>query len=179
MSIKRFGYASLAGALLLATPVLAQMSGNFMTQQSNNQWRASKLAGVDVYSSDNQKVGTIDDVLLSSNGSAAAVVIGSGGVLGVGKKDIAVPFDKVNWSTQGRTIAEGTNTASAVNPGDSATMNQGNSGAAATAAAQGYPDRAILQISKSDFDSAPAFTYAQNTTSSSNSNSSGTTTTQH
>lgn len=142
---RRIGYACLAGALLLSGFALAQTAGNFMTQQPNGEWRASKLVGVDVYSSDNQKVGTINDILLTSSGTAGAVVIGSGGVLGAGQKDVAVSFNQVNWSEQGRTIAAGDT----------------NSNQAATAAAQGYPDRAILEMSKSAFDSAPAFTYAQ------------------
>jgi sporulation protein YlmC with PRC-barrel domain len=149
--MRRYGYVYLASALLLAGPAFAQTAGNFITQQSNNEWRASKLVGVDVYSSDNQKVGTIDDILLNSTGAAAAVVIGSGGVLGAGKKDVAVPYNSVNWSTQGRTVAEGTN-------GSAGTM--GNSTQAATTAAQGYPDRAIMQMTKSNFDSAPTFNYA-------------------
>src|ERR1700758_5759556 len=107
MMVKQYGLACLVGATLLATPVLAQQSGNFITQQPSNELRASKLVGVDVYSSDNQKIGTIDDILMKPDGTADAVVIGSGGVLGAGKKDVAVPDSEVNWSMQGRTSASG------------------------------------------------------------------------
>lgn len=155
--MKRYGLACLLGATLLAAPVLAQQSSNFVTNQSNNEWRASKLAGVAVYSSDNQKVGTIDDILLKSDGTAAAVVVGSGGVLGAGQKDVAVPFDSVKWSTQGRTVATG----------GSSAAGQSNQGQAATSAARGYPDRAVLPMSKNSFDSAPAFNYANSSGSNS------------
>jgi sporulation protein YlmC with PRC-barrel domain len=147
---RRYGYVYLA-ALLLASPAFAQSTGNFITQQPNDEWRASKLVGVDVYSSDNQKLGTIDEIMLKSNGTADAVVIGSGGVLGAGKKDVAVPFSSVNWTVQGRTVAAGNNNSAG---------NMASSSQAATAAEQGYPDRATLAMPKSGFDSAPAFTFA-------------------
>ena len=162
MMIKQFGLACVVGASLLATPVLAQQNNNFVTRQSNNEWRASKVVGVDVYSSDNQKLGTINDILLKSDGTAGTIVIGSGGVLGAGEKYVAVPFDGVKWSTQGRTIAAG---------GSSMAGNSSSGGQAVTAAAQGYPDRAILDVSKSAFDSAPTFSYAEAKSNSGNNGS--------
>ncbi|HWG06175.1 MAG TPA: PRC-barrel domain-containing protein [Beijerinckiaceae bacterium] len=164
--IKQFGLACLMGASLLAAPAMAQQSSgsmssssgmgnsssNFVTRQSDSEWRASKVVGVDVYSSDNQKLGTVNDILLKSDGTAGALVIGSGGVLGAGEKYVAVPFDGVKWSTQGRTIAAG---------GSSTAGSASSGGQAATAAAQGYPDRAILPMTKSAFDGAPSFNYAQ------------------
>lgn len=152
--MKQYVLACLLGATLLTTPVLAQQSNDFVTQQTNNEWRASKLSGVAVYSTDNQKVGTIDDVLLKSDGTASTIVIGSGGVLGAGQKDVAVPFDSVKWTTQGRTVAAGGGSMATQNPGE-----------AQTTAQQGYPDRAELQMSKSVFDGAPAFKYSSSSAS--------------
>jgi sporulation protein YlmC with PRC-barrel domain len=54
----------------------------------------------DVYDPSNSKIGKIDDVLVSSTGQVNALVIGVGGFLGAGEKDVAVPFDAVKWTSK-------------------------------------------------------------------------------
>ena len=74
----------------------SQPSGiNFVAMQDKGQWRAPKLIGVDVYGPDNKQIGKIDDILMDHDGKAQAVVIGVGGFLGFGKKDVAVPFSAI------------------------------------------------------------------------------------
>jgi len=75
----------------------------FMTQMDANEWRGSKLVGVDVYGSDNSKIGDINEVIVDRNGQAKAIVIGVGGFLGIGEKNVAVPWDKVQWNMGGST----------------------------------------------------------------------------
>ncbi len=48
--------------------------------------------GVGVFGPDDKQIGKIDDVSMNQNGAAQTVVIGAGGFLGFGKKDVAVPF---------------------------------------------------------------------------------------
>jgi hypothetical protein len=48
----------------------------------------------------NNKIGKIDDVLISDTGQVNALVIGVGGFLGAGEKDVAVPFSAVKWTTK-------------------------------------------------------------------------------
>ena len=48
-----------------------------------------------VYDPSNNKIGEIMDVLLDKDGKAAALIIGVGGFLGAGEKDVAVPFNAV------------------------------------------------------------------------------------
>jgi sporulation protein YlmC with PRC-barrel domain len=74
---------------------------NFVTSQDKSQWRAPKLIGVGVYGSDDKQIGKIDDLLLDKNGSAQTIVIGVGGFLGFGKKDVAVPFSVMQWRPEG------------------------------------------------------------------------------
>jgi hypothetical protein len=45
-----------------------------------------------VYDPKENKIGEIDDVLVDREGRITALVIGVGGFLGVGVKDVAVPF---------------------------------------------------------------------------------------
>ena len=74
--------------------------GDTLTQESPDQWRASKLVGVAVYGPEKKDVGKITDVLLSKDGKAEYVIIGVGGFLGIGEKDVAVPFDQVKFTDQ-------------------------------------------------------------------------------
>ena len=67
--------------------------GAFLQDQSSSDWRASKLIGTNVYGPDNAKIGDVSEVLLDNSGATHAVVIGVGGFLGVGQKDVAVPFN--------------------------------------------------------------------------------------
>jgi sporulation protein YlmC with PRC-barrel domain len=49
-----------------------------------------------VYDPSDAKIGEISDVLLNKQGKIDAFMVGVGGFLGVGEKDVAVPFDAVH-----------------------------------------------------------------------------------
>ena len=66
----------------------------------SGEWRASKLIGVDVYNPQNEKIGDINEILLTSSGNVAGVVIGAGGFLGVGEHDILVKLDQLKFSNE-------------------------------------------------------------------------------
>jgi hypothetical protein len=99
-----------AMAAVLAAPAFAQTrmpnaanssmattgQAGFLQRQNANDWRSSKLVGASVYSQDNASIGEISDVLISSDGHVQAVVVGVGGFLGVGEKDVALPFTALN-----------------------------------------------------------------------------------
>jgi sporulation protein YlmC with PRC-barrel domain len=76
----------------------ATTNAGFVRQQTPDEWRGSKLIGSSVYGPDNKSIGEIDDVIVASNGQIKAVVVGVGGFLGVGQKDVAVPFNSLNVS---------------------------------------------------------------------------------
>ena len=79
-----------------ATMTSPAAGANFMQSQQATDWRGSKLIGATVYGSDNASIGEVNDLLLASDGKVNGVVIGVGGFLGVGSKNVAVPFDKLN-----------------------------------------------------------------------------------
>jgi sporulation protein YlmC with PRC-barrel domain len=97
--------AGLAATALLAGSALAQTTaptqpagpGQVMTQMPQDLMRGSKLMGIDVYGADNQKIGDIDEVLVDRQGKIHGLVVGVGGFLGIGQKDVAIPFDQVQW----------------------------------------------------------------------------------
>jgi sporulation protein YlmC with PRC-barrel domain len=57
--------------------------------------RASKLNGSAVYNDQNEKIGTVDDVIIGRDKVVFAVV-NVGGFLGVGGRLVAVPFNTLN-----------------------------------------------------------------------------------
>lgn len=66
-------------------------AGAVITQQSPNQWLASKFMGTDVIGADDAKIGDVSDVLFDKSGKVDALIVGVGGFLGIGQKDIALP----------------------------------------------------------------------------------------
>jgi sporulation protein YlmC with PRC-barrel domain len=65
-----------------------------------SQILASDLLGMSVYNGatdEAEMVGDINDVVMGPNGEAEAVVIGVGGFLGIGEKEVAVDFAKISW----------------------------------------------------------------------------------
>lgn len=62
----------------------------------NGGMRASKIVGSSVYNDRNEKVGSIDDLVIGSDKTLNAVV-SVGGFLGMGTKMVEVPFNKLQF----------------------------------------------------------------------------------
>ena len=62
---------------------------------TTNRWLVSDLYKAPVYDMNNNKIGQVDNLILSSDGQIKTAVIGVGGFLGVGSKDVAVPFGEL------------------------------------------------------------------------------------
>jgi sporulation protein YlmC with PRC-barrel domain len=65
-------------------------SPKFVAKQSANQWAFSKFKGTDVLGPNNAHIGDVEDVLFDKNGKVEAVVVGVGGFLGIGEKNVAL-----------------------------------------------------------------------------------------
>lgn len=116
------------------------------------KWRASKLMGVDIYGPDNKKVGDVTEVVFDKTGKIELVTVGVGGFLGIGSKDVAIPFDQVTWSDQPMAVSA---------PAPSGSAGGAMSQPAATPRApEMYPDHGKISMSKEQLTSAPAVTYA-------------------
>ena len=78
-----------------AAPKAAEASGSaqFLTKQASDDWLASNLIGQSVYNAQDENIGDINDLVTDRNGKIVAVLIGSGGFLGLGEKDVAVRFE--------------------------------------------------------------------------------------
>ena len=51
-----------------------------------------------VYDTQDNKIGDVNDILLDKDGRISTAIIGVGGFLGVGEKDVAVPFNSLKVS---------------------------------------------------------------------------------
>ncbi|MDW6020774.1 PRC-barrel domain-containing protein [Mesorhizobium sp. BAC0120] len=61
---------------------------------------ASNYIGTSVYNGTDpnaQKIGKVNDILIDSKGTAKSIVIGVGGFLGIGEKNVAIDFPKLSW----------------------------------------------------------------------------------
>jgi hypothetical protein len=61
-----------------------------ITEQKPDQLLATKLKGTNVVGSNDEKVGDISDILFDKDGKILAYVVGVGGFLGIGAKDVAL-----------------------------------------------------------------------------------------
>jgi hypothetical protein len=118
---------------------------------------ASKLIGTTVVGANNESIGDVNDVLLDRNGQAVAVIIGVGGFLGIGEKDVAVSFNQLEFTSRNestaRTSATNQGSGAASGSGTTATTGSG-SGATASATTNGVPDRIMVRMSKQDLQNA-------------------------
>jgi sporulation protein YlmC with PRC-barrel domain len=73
-------------------------SGDYLTQQSETQMSANDYIGKAIYNGENNSIGDVNDIIIEQNGGIAAVVVGVGGFLGIGEKNVALPMSKVTMS---------------------------------------------------------------------------------
>jgi hypothetical protein len=71
-------------------PVPTVSSSQVIGAQGADEWLASQLRGTVVVGADGQRIGEVVDVLLDRNGQARAFVVGMGGVMGLGAKEVAI-----------------------------------------------------------------------------------------
>ena len=148
----------LVGTALFVVPAAAQTdstAGQFITQQSPDQWRAYKMIGVNVYNPNNEKIGNISEILLDKNGNAEVVVIGVGGILGIGTKHVAVRFKSLQWKMDRPKTASGGAPTSRTDSGSPAQPS-----GARSSGPRGYPDHAVLNMTQDQLKTAPDFKYS-------------------
>ena len=100
-------YALLALAVLAApvagaAPCYAQGAPqtlvNLNVSNVSNGWRATKIIGATIVNEAEEKVGTIDDLIVSRTDRIPYAIVSVGGFLGVGTKLVAVPMANLQFS---------------------------------------------------------------------------------
>ena len=77
----------------------------FVSTQQESDWLASSLIGRTVYNQQNEELGDINDVILGEDGQVVAVLIGVGGFLGIGEKDVGVKYSALHFQPEPQTEA--------------------------------------------------------------------------
>jgi hypothetical protein len=93
----------LAGSAALAQPT-ASGRADMMTTVPANSATVADWYKQTVYDPSDNKIGEIMDVLVSPEGRATALIVGVGGFLGAGEKDVAVPFSAVKHTMKDKKI---------------------------------------------------------------------------
>ena len=83
------------GTMAPKTTADAAGSASYLTEQAENQISVNDFMGKEIYTADNQSIGDINDLLVAKDGGVVAAVVGVGGFLGIGEKNVAIPFDKI------------------------------------------------------------------------------------
>jgi sporulation protein YlmC with PRC-barrel domain len=153
--------AALMCSALSVAPAMAQTTksdANAQAATSSGLWQASKLIHLNVYNTQNEKIGDIKELMLKKDGNIDSVVIGVGGFLGMGERDVAVKFGEIKW------IDEPVSNSSASTTAPSTTRPAGTTGTGNTMAARSdtkktYPDHAVYNATKDQLKAMPQFDY--------------------
>jgi hypothetical protein len=86
---------SAAVSALMVSGAMAQGAppkdgAKFIQSQSTEQWVFSKFKGTDVLGPDNAHIGNVNDMLFDKNGKILGLIVGVGGFLGIGEKNVAI-----------------------------------------------------------------------------------------
>jgi len=123
--LKHLSVAALTLAAALAPPVVAQQADQPATPpgvvattnnpnlavasvKMENGVRASKLIGAAVYSDQNERIGSVDDLVMTDGNKVTVAVVAVGGFLGLGSKLVAVPFEQMKRDGERMVLAGAT-----------------------------------------------------------------------
>ena len=76
----------------------AQETSPFLVKQDASELLAANLIGQTVLDANNESIGEVTDLITDKDGKILAVLIGAGGFLGIGQKDVAIRFDDIKVS---------------------------------------------------------------------------------
>lgn len=96
--------------MLVLASVLALVAGMALGQQAGsttlgvtqtevkeliNGWSAKRqILGATVWNENREKVGTVDDIIVAPDRSVSYAIVGSGGFVGLGKHQVAIPVQQ-------------------------------------------------------------------------------------
>jgi sporulation protein YlmC with PRC-barrel domain len=84
-----------AGCVLASALVSSAYAATTMSSVPAESWTVSNYYKQSVYDPKENKIGDVDDVLVDKAGKVTGLVVGVGGFLGAGEKDVIVPFQAV------------------------------------------------------------------------------------
>jgi sporulation protein YlmC with PRC-barrel domain len=104
-----FGFLLTVGALAQPAPgpgttreptITRPATPGVMTPSTINEVYASKIIGASVKSAEGESLGKIDELVIDPHDARIkAAVVSVGGILGLGAKSVAIPWDKMTMGT--------------------------------------------------------------------------------
>lgn len=89
-------------AALLGAPALAATAwADTTTVQGQMQVDAESLIGLDVVNAEGETIGEIENVVIDGDGKVRHVIVGVGGFLGIGEKNVALGWDQLVMAADG------------------------------------------------------------------------------
>lgn len=70
----------------------------YLASAPTNGMQASNLIGAEVKTTGSEDVGTVSDLIIDHKGQVMAIIVGVGGFLGMGEKDVAIGWGHVTKS---------------------------------------------------------------------------------
>src|SRR5947209_4422763 len=146
MATAAAGALMLSGALAQDKPSASKpeakseiSSPHFVKEQGMDHFVFSKFKGTNVLGPDDAKVGDVSDMLFDKNGKIMGLIVGVGGFLGIGEKNVAIAMDAFQ-----------------IVPADT-----GTTGSASSAASDRDPTNVKLKVTwtKDQLKNAPDFAY--------------------
>jgi sporulation protein YlmC with PRC-barrel domain len=106
VNMKTLTTALLLGTVMAFSPAMAftnaqpseqrsDQSNQTLAQLPSSGLQVSDFYRQTVYDPKDNKIGDVKDLILEKNGKVSAAIIGVGGFLGAGEKDVAIPFDQL------------------------------------------------------------------------------------
>ena len=81
-----------------AESIGAKATGQFLSEQKTDDMLASAIIGKSAYNSQDESIGEVNDLVTDPSGKILAALIGVGGFLGIGEKDVAVRFEDLKFA---------------------------------------------------------------------------------
>ena len=106
--------AALVGGVIMSGSALAQGAPQTVELTTVDVhtlaagYRASKVIGSNVNNDAQETIGTIEDVLVSSDGKQPYAVLSIGGFLGMGSHLVIVPYQELKFADKNVTLPGGT-----------------------------------------------------------------------
>lgn len=130
-------------------PADAAGNGTYLTEQAENQISVNDFMGQAIYTADNQSIGDINDLLVEKDGGIVAAIVGVGGFLGIGEKNVAVPFENITITRVMDDDTAMTTDGAATTDGTAAT-GMGTTGTAGTTAATDTDETQVEQVADAE-----------------------------
>jgi sporulation protein YlmC with PRC-barrel domain len=92
--------ATPAPSLTEKKPMTDKSAGSmqFSSTLAADQVSVNKMIGMSVFNAGDEDLGDINDVVVNKSGTPSVVIVGVGGFLGMGEKNVGVPFERIQFA---------------------------------------------------------------------------------